>query len=55
MILPAFFVKYSNALRAERRIDEVFDAQIITMLSECTYGSELGYENELHPNLYNVS
>ena len=51
MILPASFVKYSNALRAERRIDEVFDVQKITMLTECTFGSKRGYENKLQPNL----
>jgi hypothetical protein len=54
MILPAFFVTYPNDIRAERRIDETFDVQIITMVTECMYGSELGYENKLQIILHNV-
>jgi len=49
MFLPAFFVKYSNSLHIEKRIDEVFDVQIITMLTECrvrtatNFGTKINY------------
>jgi len=43
MILAAFFVTYPNDLRAERRIDEAFDVQIITMVTAVNLGTKINY------------